>query len=67
MFCKSHALAFENKYIYMIQVIQRVDTDILDIMSVALFGILLTALVGFSSPVHNYVHDTRHSVGFPCH
>ena len=33
------------------------------------FGLLITFTTGFaaSSTLHNAAHDTRHSVGFPCH
>lgn len=33
------------------------------------FGLFLTYATGFagSSVLHNAAHDTRHSVGFPCH
>ncbi len=33
------------------------------------FGLFLTLASGFagSSTLHNAAHDTRHSVGFPCH
>lgn len=32
-------------------------------------GLFLTFTTGFagSSTLHNAAHDTRHSVGFPCH
>ena len=32
-------------------------------------GILLIGTIGFASDmrVHNGAHDTRHSLGFPCH
>jgi cobalt transporter subunit CbtB len=35
----------------------------------ALFGALVIWAVGFShiDVAHNAAHDTRHSVGFPCH
>jgi len=53
----------------MIQVKQRVDTSILEIVSIALFGVFLIFFTGFysSSYIHDFEHDTRHSVGFPCH
>jgi len=33
------------------------------------FGLFITFTTGFagSSVLHNAAHDTRHSVGFPCH
>lgn len=33
------------------------------------FGVFLTFATGFagSTVLHNAAHDTRHSVGFPCH
>jgi cobalt transporter subunit CbtB len=32
-------------------------------------GLLLVGTIGFASDmrVHNGAHDTRHSLGFPCH
>ncbi len=32
-------------------------------------GVTMTWLVGFSpmAVAHNAAHDTRHSIGFPCH
>jgi len=32
-------------------------------------GLLLIGTIGFASDmnVHNGAHDTRHSLGFPCH
>ena len=34
-----------------------------------LLGFLLVGTVGFASDmrIHNGAHDTRHSLGFPCH
>lgn len=33
------------------------------------FGIGIVFTVGFASPnvLHNAAHDSRHSLGFPCH
>ena len=33
------------------------------------FGLILVGGVGFASDmaIHNGAHDTRHSLGFPCH
>jgi cobalt transporter subunit CbtB len=33
------------------------------------FGLFIVFTAGFahSSTLHNAAHDTRHSVGFPCH
>ncbi len=33
------------------------------------FGLFITFTTGFagSTVLHNAAHDTRHSVGFPCH
>jgi cobalt transporter subunit CbtB len=38
-------------------------------VSAALFGAFLIWGVGFShiGALHNAAHDTRHSIGFPCH
>ena len=34
-----------------------------------MLGFLLVGTVGFASDmrIHNGAHDTRHSLGFPCH
>jgi cobalt transporter subunit CbtB len=39
------------------------------ILTSALLGAFLVFGVGFahSDVIHNAAHDTRHSVGFPCH
>ena len=38
-------------------------------LSVMAFGLLLIAGVGLAhaDKLHNAAHDTRHSIGFPCH
>lgn len=38
-------------------------------LSVMAFGLLLVAGVGLAhaDKLHNAAHDTRHSIGFPCH
>lgn len=38
-------------------------------LSAMAFGLLLIAGVGLahSDRLHNAAHDTRHSIGFPCH
>jgi cobalt transporter subunit CbtB len=34
-----------------------------------MLGLLLVGTIGFASDmrIHNGAHDTRHSLGFPCH
>jgi cobalt transporter subunit CbtB len=38
-------------------------------LSVMAFGLFLVVGVGLShaDKLHNAAHDTRHSIGFPCH
>ncbi len=38
-------------------------------LTVLAFGLFITWTTGFagSAVLHNAAHDTRHSVGFPCH
>jgi cobalt transporter subunit CbtB len=38
-------------------------------LSAMVFGIFLVVGVGLShaDKLHNAAHDTRHSIGFPCH
>jgi cobalt transporter subunit CbtB len=38
-------------------------------LSAMAFGLLLIAGVGLAhaDKLHNAAHDTRHSIGFPCH
>ena len=38
-------------------------------LSVLALGLFITFTTGFaaSTTLHNAAHDTRHSVGFPCH
>ena len=36
-------------------------------MVAALLGIFILYGVGFAHITHDTAHDTRHSIGFPCH
>ena len=38
-------------------------------LAALVLGFLLVGTIGFASDmrVHNGAHDTRHSLGFPCH
>lgn len=47
----------------------RADTSLATLLFVALIGATLLFAAGFASPavMHDAAHDTRHSVGFPCH
>jgi cobalt transporter subunit CbtB len=47
----------------------RTDTGLATILFVAFLGAGLLFTAGFanSAVMHNAAHDTRHSVGFPCH
>ena len=46
-----------------------VDTGLATILFVALIGATLLFTAGFanSAVMHDAAHDTRHSIGFPCH
>ncbi len=45
------------------------DASLATILFVALIGATLLFAAGFANPavMHDAAHDTRHSVGFPCH
>lgn len=45
------------------------DASLATILFVALIGATLLFATGFANPavMHDAAHDTRHSVGFPCH
>ncbi len=45
------------------------DASLATILFVALIGATLLFAAGFASPavMHDAAHDTRHSIGFPCH
>ncbi|MCH8927079.1 MAG: CbtB-domain containing protein [Proteobacteria bacterium] len=47
----------------------RADTSLATILFVALIGATLLFAAGFANAavMHDAAHDTRHSVGFPCH
>ncbi len=47
----------------------RADTGLATILFVALIGATLLFTAGFANPavMHDAAHDTRHSIGFPCH
>jgi cobalt transporter subunit CbtB len=47
----------------------RADTGLATILFVAFIGATLLFTAGFanSAAMHNAAHDTRHSIGFPCH
>jgi cobalt transporter subunit CbtB len=47
----------------------RADTGLATILFVALIGATLLFAAGFanSAVMHDAAHDTRHSIGFPCH
>jgi cobalt transporter subunit CbtB len=47
----------------------RADTSLATILFVALIGATLLFTAGFanSAMMHDAAHDTRHSIGFPCH
>ena len=45
------------------------DASLATILFVVLIGATLLFAAGFANPavMHDAAHDTRHSVGFPCH
>ncbi len=47
----------------------RAEAGLATILFVAFFGATLIFTAGFASPavMHDAAHDTRHSIGFPCH
>ncbi len=47
----------------------RSDASLATILFVALIGATLIFAAGFanSAVMHDAAHDTRHSIGFPCH
>ncbi len=47
----------------------RADAGLATILFVAVIGATLLFTAGFASPavMHDAAHDTRHSIGFPCH
>jgi len=47
----------------------RADANLATILFVALVGATLLFAAGFanSAVMHDAAHDTRHSIGFPCH
>ena len=53
----------------MTQVKTAASTRLATIALVALIGAALLFTAGFanSATLHNATHDSRHSVGFPCH
>ncbi len=44
-------------------------TETLSVLGALTFGIFLILATNFShmTTAHNAAHDTRHSIGFPCH
>lgn len=47
----------------------RSDTSLAAILAAAFLGVSLLFVAGFahSQLMHDAAHDTRHSIGFPCH
>jgi cobalt transporter subunit CbtB len=47
----------------------RVPARAIPALSAFLFGLMLFVATGFAWPtaLHNATHDTRHSLGLPCH
>ncbi len=47
----------------------RSDVSLATILFVALIGATLLFAAGFANAavMHDAAHDTRHSIGFPCH
>ena len=47
----------------------RADASLATLLFVVLIGATLVFAAGFANPavMHDAAHDTRHSIGFPCH
>ena len=47
----------------------RANTDVLGVISAIVLGLGLVFAAGFShsAAAHDIAHDSRHSIGFPCH
>jgi cobalt transporter subunit CbtB len=47
----------------------RVPAHTIPALAAFLFGLMLFVATGFAWPaaLHNAMHDTRHSLGLPCH
>ncbi len=47
----------------------RTDASLATLLFVAFFGATLVFAAGFANAavMHDAAHDTRHSIGFPCH
>ncbi len=47
----------------------RSDAGLATILFIAFFGATIIFTAGFANPavMHDAAHDTRHSIGFPCH
>ena len=47
----------------------RADAGLATILFVAFIGVTLLFAAGFANAavMHDAAHDTRHSIGFPCH
>ncbi len=47
----------------------RADAGLATILFVAFIGVTLIFAAGFANAavMHDAAHDTRHSIGFPCH
>ncbi len=47
----------------------RSDASLATLLFVAFVGATLLFAAGFANPavMHDAAHDTRHSIGFPCH
>ncbi len=45
------------------------DAGLATILFVAFIGVMLLFAAGFANAavMHDAAHDTRHSIGFPCH
>lgn len=47
----------------------RVHTEALSLIAATLIGLSLVFVAGMSQSAgaHDFAHDARHSIGFPCH
>ena len=49
--------------------IARANTDVISIVAAVVLGLGLVFAAGLShsATAHDLTHDSRHSIGFPCH
>lgn len=61
-----HPVVIAQKVSRRMAAVQRLESG-LPIIFALLLGFFMLIGVGFAATVHDVAHDTRHSLGFPCH